>query len=83
MSLVVKHRSSMNWTSFFYSIRSITVVKTFSKLKMLCKVYFNKMLHFRAKDDGIFQRKLLDILKNLFLIFQHTVLMKILPRRTL
>ena len=28
----------------------------------------NKMLHFRARHDGIFEHKLLDILKNLLLI---------------
>ena len=31
----------------------------------------NKMLHFRARDDGIFEHKLLDILKNLLLIGFH------------
>ena len=33
----------------------------------------NKMLHFRARHDGIFEHKLLDILKNLLLniLFDH------------
>ena len=36
----------------------------------------NKMLHFRARHDGIFEHKLLDILKNLLLIRVRTAIEK-------